>query len=229
MRSGDPVAPRCTNGALSPIRQEWQLRHEQGATLQDRTYAAALHRRAPKRANPLPSTEPRFAKRSTRRSGRSSSTTEFPWHLTNELRGRAQAPDWSRGRTLSPRARGDTTDSHGPLQRLLERMLGITIACVDHRRRQHFLVTVPADREELLVPFGFHRNGIELARNRVKRRTCTQKTNLNLISTRPKVCRLRAVGTSKCDGVASPTERSLKSGGKLDITTAFGTRDAHAL
>ena len=29
-------------------------------------------------------------------------------------------PDWSRGRTLSSRARGETTDSHGPLQRLLE-------------------------------------------------------------------------------------------------------------
>jgi hypothetical protein len=30
------------------------------------------------------------------------------------------APDWSRGRTLSSRARGDTTDSHSPLQRLLD-------------------------------------------------------------------------------------------------------------
>jgi len=39
--------------------------------------------------------------------------------LTVKLRGRAQAPDWSRGCTLSPRTRGDTTDSHGPLQRLL--------------------------------------------------------------------------------------------------------------
>ena len=30
-------------------------------------------------------------------------------------------PDWSRGaHTLFPRARGDTTVSHGPLQRLLE-------------------------------------------------------------------------------------------------------------
>ncbi len=36
-----------------------------------------------------------------------------------KLRGRTEAPDWSRGRTLSPSARGDTTDSHGPLQRLL--------------------------------------------------------------------------------------------------------------
>jgi hypothetical protein len=28
-------------------------------------------------------------------------------------------PDWSCGRTLSPSARGDTTELHGPLQRLL--------------------------------------------------------------------------------------------------------------
>jgi hypothetical protein len=35
--------------------------------------------------------------------------------LTVKLR----APDWSRGCTISSRARGDTTDFHGPLQRLL--------------------------------------------------------------------------------------------------------------
>src|SRR5262249_19183918 len=40
--------------------------------------------------------------------------------LTVKLRGRAQVPDWSRGCTLSSRTRGDTTDSHGPLQRLLD-------------------------------------------------------------------------------------------------------------
>jgi hypothetical protein len=28
--------------------------------------------------------------------------------------------DWSRGCTLSSRARGDTTDVHGPLKRLLD-------------------------------------------------------------------------------------------------------------
>ena len=39
-----------------------------------------------------------------------------------KLRGRPQAPDWSRGCTLSSRTRGDTTDVHGPLQRLLEAM-----------------------------------------------------------------------------------------------------------
>jgi hypothetical protein len=36
--------------------------------------------------------------------------------LTVKLRGRAQAPDWSRGRTLFFRAHGDTTEHHGPLQ-----------------------------------------------------------------------------------------------------------------
>jgi len=40
--------------------------------------------------------------------------------LTVKLRGRPGAPDWSRGCTLSSRTRGDTTDVHGPLQRLLE-------------------------------------------------------------------------------------------------------------
>jgi hypothetical protein len=39
--------------------------------------------------------------------------------LTVKLRGRTQAPDQSRGRTISSRARGDTTVHHGPLQRLL--------------------------------------------------------------------------------------------------------------
>src|SRR5947207_2627781 len=40
--------------------------------------------------------------------------------LTVKLSGRTQASDWSRGRTLSSRARGDTAEHHGPLQRLLE-------------------------------------------------------------------------------------------------------------
>jgi hypothetical protein len=43
-----------------------------------------------------------------------------PGHLTVKLSGRARAPDWSRGRTLSSRARGDTADCHSPLQRWLE-------------------------------------------------------------------------------------------------------------
>jgi hypothetical protein len=37
-----------------------------------------------------------------------------------KLKGRAQAPDWSRGCTLSSRTRGDTNDCHGTLQRLLD-------------------------------------------------------------------------------------------------------------
>jgi hypothetical protein len=39
--------------------------------------------------------------------------------LTVKLRGRALAPNQSRGCTLSSRTRGDTTEHHGPLQRLL--------------------------------------------------------------------------------------------------------------
>src|SRR6202008_2783207 len=42
--------------------------------------------------------------------------------LTVKLSGRAEAPDWSRGRILSSCARGDTIELHGPLQRLLERL-----------------------------------------------------------------------------------------------------------
>jgi hypothetical protein len=40
--------------------------------------------------------------------------------LTVKLKGRAEAPNQSRGRTISPRARGDTTEHHGPLPRLLD-------------------------------------------------------------------------------------------------------------
>jgi|HubBroStandDraft_3_1064219.scaffolds.fasta_scaffold88619_2 hypothetical protein len=39
--------------------------------------------------------------------------------LTVKLRGRQETPDWSRGCTMSSRTRGDTTDCHGSLQRLL--------------------------------------------------------------------------------------------------------------
>jgi hypothetical protein len=37
---------------------------------------------------------------------------------TVKLRGRTQAPDWSRGCTLFPRTHGDTRAPHGPPQRL---------------------------------------------------------------------------------------------------------------
>ena len=40
-------------------------------------------------------------------------------NLTVKLRDRTEAPDWTRGCTLSSNTRGDTTGSHGPLQRLL--------------------------------------------------------------------------------------------------------------
>src|SRR5215831_2891808 len=38
--------------------------------------------------------------------------------LTVKSRGRPEVPNWSRGCTLFSRTRGDTTDVHGPLQRL---------------------------------------------------------------------------------------------------------------
>jgi hypothetical protein len=49
--------------------------------------------------------------------------------LTDELRGRPEAHDQSRGRTLSSRARGDTTEYHGPLQRLLGGGAGTSLSC----------------------------------------------------------------------------------------------------
>src|ERR1700693_269063 len=42
--------------------------------------------------------------------------------LTVELRGRIEAPNQSRGCILSYRASGDTTEHHGPLQRLLDNL-----------------------------------------------------------------------------------------------------------
>ena len=49
-----------------------------------------------------------------------------------KLRGRAEAPDQSRGCTLSSSTRGDTTEHHGPLQRLLEAMLPVRLATVSN-------------------------------------------------------------------------------------------------
>jgi hypothetical protein len=44
----------------------------------------------------------------------------IPSRLTVKLRGRTEAPDTRRGRTLSPSARGAYPQTHhGPLQRLL--------------------------------------------------------------------------------------------------------------
>src|ERR1700740_719357 len=60
--------------------------------------------------------------------------------LTVKLSGRAEAPDWSRGRILSSCARGDTIELHGPLQRLLERL------CCRRTKLTPFLGTaVPRD------------------------------------------------------------------------------------
>ena len=62
--------------------------------------------------------------------------------LTVKLSGRTQAPDWNRGCTLSFSTHGDTTDFHGPLQRLLEVTPQVTTVRVwPHRRkpRRHSL------------------------------------------------------------------------------------------
>ena len=47
---------------------------------------------------------------------------EWIRHLTVKLRGRVPGPNGSRGRTMPSRARGDTTGSHGTLERLLAGM-----------------------------------------------------------------------------------------------------------
>src|SRR5437660_11168144 len=69
--------------------------------------------------------------------------------LTVKLRGRAQASDWSRGRTLSSRARGETTARHGTLRRLLDGDLApreiSSEECTDHeykhKRDCHYSAT----------------------------------------------------------------------------------------
>ena len=53
---------------------------------------------------------------------------EYRGSLTVKLRGRPEAPNWSRGCTLSSRTCGDATDSHGPLRRLLDGALVTTVA-----------------------------------------------------------------------------------------------------
>src|SRR5690348_2626444 len=50
------------------------------------------------------------------------------------LRARRERPNRSRGCTLSPRTRGDTTELHGPLQRLLDGTM---------RMRQSHLIPPP--------------------------------------------------------------------------------------
>jgi hypothetical protein len=79
----------------------------------------------------IPGKKPENHKKSRKASKKEAATKSYPllervwWfhgalcRLTVKLRGLAQAPDWSRGRTVSSSARGDTTALHGPLQRLL--------------------------------------------------------------------------------------------------------------
>jgi len=50
---------------------------------------------------------------------------------TVKLRGRPGAPERSRGCTLSSSTRGDTTDPHGPLQRLLADELVVFGMCAN--------------------------------------------------------------------------------------------------
>jgi len=64
------------------------------------------------------------------RNGRATMWRHLPMcGLRVKLRGRPEAPDWSRGCTLSSRTRGDTTDVHGPLQRSLDAPLSINVRC----------------------------------------------------------------------------------------------------
>jgi hypothetical protein len=57
-----------------------------------------------------------------------------------KLRGRAQAPDRSLGRTVTTRARGGTTDLHGPLQRLLgaDELLASSWRCLPYHPNRVF-------------------------------------------------------------------------------------------
>src|SRR5580658_1943423 len=67
--------------------------------------------------------------------------------LTVKLRGRPEALDWSRGRTLFPRARGDTTEHHGPLQRWLGlRLPSMTSPRLDEHDRRHQSQRAPPPR-----------------------------------------------------------------------------------
>ena len=58
--------------------------------------------------------------------------------LTVKLRGRPEAPDWSRGCILFSRTRGDTTDVHGPLQRLLDGRAEAAVSLLQHPRNSGF-------------------------------------------------------------------------------------------
>src|SRR6266513_2982631 len=61
--------------------------------------------------------------------------------LTVKLRSRAPAPDGSRGRTLSPRARGaKPLTPHGPVQRLLGIICNATDEFIEHIRTALFVL-----------------------------------------------------------------------------------------
>ena len=67
--------------------------------------------------------------------------------LTVKLRGRATEPDWSRGRNISPSARGDTTELHGPLQRLLDGIAHVA----NHTYHRHHHSRQDGHRPQVLI------------------------------------------------------------------------------
>jgi hypothetical protein len=64
-----------------------------------------------------------------------------------------ERPDWSRGRTILPSARGDTTEHHGPLQRLL----GATLTRSLERPRHHARTTNSKPSAHALTVSGVRR------------------------------------------------------------------------
>src|SRR5207302_9240894 len=87
----------------------------------------------PKRACPSPPVPPPdFTAR-----GRVRHLVHFLSRLTVKLNGRAEAPDWRRGRTISSSARGAQPPAHhGPFQRWLEDALNKSTVRARHLQRK---------------------------------------------------------------------------------------------
>src|SRR6185437_10944144 len=71
--------------------------------------------------------------------------------LTVKLRGRTQPPHWSRGCTLSSSARGETTEPHATLQRLLGAPRFDWALLVRSNFRMNFLIAILRPAE--VAPF----------------------------------------------------------------------------
>ncbi len=56
-------------------------------------------------------------------------------------------PGWSRGRTIFPSARGDTTELHGPLQRLLDGIAHVA----NHTYHRHHHSRQDGHRPQVLI------------------------------------------------------------------------------